>query len=92
MECSLLLILLKKYGKENKATVHYCLQNLSLLAAFPPKTLINPPFFSPSDSMRWSKWRFVMLALACVFVIGEYYCHDNKTEIQEKIEQELEID
>ena len=59
---------------------------------FLPKTLINPPFFSPTDSMRWSKWRFVMLALACVFVIGEYYCHDNKTEIQEKIEQELEID
>ena len=37
------------------------------------------------------KWRFVMLALSCLFVTGNYFCYDYPATLEKHIEYSLHI-
>lgn len=48
----------------------------------------------PKDLRKFkgSSWRWLMLALACSYLIGSYFCYDNPGVIQTQIMKEFNID
>ena len=44
------------------------------------------------DDLRKTKWRFVMLFLACAFLVGNYFCYDNPSVLEKQMERSLNID
>lgn len=41
--------------------------------------------------MRTTKWRWLMLFFACTFLVGNYFCFDNPSVLQNQMEDVLKI-